>query len=113
MKGDWSSGMIPASGAGGHGFDSRITPSVFLFLGAPVPPRQLLDGVGQHCFLVATCLISSVRQSVRLLIDWPRVRSPHGVLFLSLGAGGGNYVFFVFGLVWAWRKWTNSVLCRS
>jgi len=24
--GDWSSGMIPASGAGGRGFDSRITP---------------------------------------------------------------------------------------
>ena len=29
-EGDWSSGMIPASGAGGHGFDSRITPT-FLF----------------------------------------------------------------------------------
>ena len=26
--GDWSSGMIPASGAGGHEFDSRITPFV-------------------------------------------------------------------------------------
>jgi hypothetical protein len=26
MEGDWSSGMIPALGAGGHGFDSRITP---------------------------------------------------------------------------------------
>ena len=24
--GDWSSGMIPASGAGGREFDSRITP---------------------------------------------------------------------------------------
>jgi hypothetical protein len=24
--GDWSSGMIPALGAGGHEFDSRITP---------------------------------------------------------------------------------------
>ena len=31
---------------------------------------------------ISSCLISSVRQSVRLLIDWPRVRSPHGVLFL-------------------------------
>ena len=28
--GDWSSGMIPASGAGGRGFDSRIAPP-FLF----------------------------------------------------------------------------------
>jgi hypothetical protein len=28
-KGDWSSGMIPASGAGGHEFDSRITPCFF------------------------------------------------------------------------------------
>jgi hypothetical protein len=26
LKGDWSSGMIPASGAGGREFDSRITP---------------------------------------------------------------------------------------
>jgi hypothetical protein len=25
-EGDWSSGMIPASGAGGREFDSRITP---------------------------------------------------------------------------------------
>ncbi len=32
MVGDWSSGMIPASGAGGRGFDSRITPPCF-FLG--------------------------------------------------------------------------------
>ena len=30
--GDWSSGMIPASGAGGRGFDSRITPPCFFFL---------------------------------------------------------------------------------
>ena len=29
--GDWSSGMIPASGAGGREFDSRITPT-FVFL---------------------------------------------------------------------------------
>ena len=26
LLGDWSSGMIPASGAGGREFDSRITP---------------------------------------------------------------------------------------
>jgi hypothetical protein len=26
VEGDWSSGMIPASGAGGREFDSRITP---------------------------------------------------------------------------------------
>ena len=26
----WSSGMIPASGAGGHGFDSRNAPFIFL-----------------------------------------------------------------------------------
>ena len=26
QEGDWSSGMIPALGAGGHEFDSRITP---------------------------------------------------------------------------------------
>ena len=30
-EGDWSSGMIPASGAGGREFDSRITPKKFLF----------------------------------------------------------------------------------
>ena len=29
-KGDWSSGMIPALGAGGRGFDSLIAPSTFL-----------------------------------------------------------------------------------
>ena len=30
-KGDWSSGMIPALGAGGREFDSRITPfAVFI-----------------------------------------------------------------------------------
>ena len=28
--GDWSSGMIPALGAGGREFDSRITPFFFL-----------------------------------------------------------------------------------
>ena len=28
-QGDWSSGMIPASGAGGRGFDSPITPYIF------------------------------------------------------------------------------------
>ena len=36
------------------------------------------------CRIVKPCLISSVRQSVRLLIDWPRVRSPHGVLLFGL-----------------------------
>jgi hypothetical protein len=30
--GDWSSGMIPASGAGGREFDSRITPVVVFFV---------------------------------------------------------------------------------
>ena len=29
-QGDWSSGMIPASGAGGRGFDSPITPFCIL-----------------------------------------------------------------------------------
>ena len=29
VEGDWSSGMIPASGAGGREFDSRITPNFF------------------------------------------------------------------------------------
>ena len=33
-KGDWSSGMIPASGAGGRGFDSPITPVFLLILTA-------------------------------------------------------------------------------
>jgi hypothetical protein len=28
VEGDWSSGMIPASGAGGREFDSRITPKI-------------------------------------------------------------------------------------
>ena len=35
--GNWSSGMIPASGAGGHEFDSRITPIFLLCLGVPPP----------------------------------------------------------------------------
>jgi hypothetical protein len=30
-EGDWSSGMIPALGAGGREFDSRITPFCFAF----------------------------------------------------------------------------------
>ena len=47
MKGDWSSGMIPASGAGGRGFDSRITPS-FFFFGRLALPSKTLDGPGQH-----------------------------------------------------------------
>ena len=32
-KGDWSSGMIPALGAGGREFDSRITPLFGTFFG--------------------------------------------------------------------------------
>ena len=31
VAGDWSSGMIPALGAGGREFDSRITPTFFFF----------------------------------------------------------------------------------
>ena len=40
LLGDWSSGMIPASGAGGHEFDSRITPflRVLSFLQPPGTP---------------------------------------------------------------------------
>jgi hypothetical protein len=34
IEGDWSSGMIPASGAGGREFDSRITPFFFFLSGA-------------------------------------------------------------------------------
>jgi hypothetical protein len=30
VAGHWSSGMIPALGAGGREFDSRITPTIFL-----------------------------------------------------------------------------------
>ena len=30
-KGKWSSGMIPALGAGGRGFDSLFTPFFFAF----------------------------------------------------------------------------------
>ena len=30
--GDWSSGMIPALGAGGHGFNSRIAPFLFTLI---------------------------------------------------------------------------------
>jgi hypothetical protein len=44
----------------------------------------------------ATCLVSSVRQSVRLLIDWPRVRSPHRVLPFSLFVFA--FVHFDFGV---------------
>jgi hypothetical protein len=32
MVGNWSSGMIPASGAGGREFDSRIAPVFFVRL---------------------------------------------------------------------------------
>ena len=32
IEGDWSSGMIPALGAGGREFDSRITPRFFFAL---------------------------------------------------------------------------------
>ena len=40
LLGDWSSGMIPASGAGGHEFDSRITPFLLAlsFLQPPGTP---------------------------------------------------------------------------
>jgi hypothetical protein len=80
--------MIPASGAGGHEFDSRIAPLSFfdivraLFWGR----RSKTDNTTRSLTseLSATCLVSSVRQSVRLLIDWPRVRSPHRVLPFSL-----------------------------
>ena len=95
MKGDWSSGMIPASGAGGRGFDSRITPS-FLFFGRLPRPSKPLDEPGQHRCVVATCLVSSVRQSVRLLIDWPRVRSPHGVLLFFFFFLAFSFVLFFF-----------------
>jgi hypothetical protein len=96
--GDWSSGMIPASGAGGRGFDSRIAPSLFflsfllLFL-LNFPASLGLQIVQREGYTIATCLISSVRQSVRLLIDWPRVRSPHGVLFFHFFFR----VLFLFG----------------
>ena len=43
--GDWSSGMIPALGAGGHEFDSRITPFVFfLFVGPPWEQQKKRSG---------------------------------------------------------------------
>ena len=29
VQGQWSSGMIPALGAGGRGFDSLLTPAAF------------------------------------------------------------------------------------
>ncbi len=85
MVGDWSSGMIPASGAGGRGFDSRITPPCFFFLAFGIVSKKTLAGLSMDRRLLSyryTSLVSSVRQSVRLLIDWPRVRSPHRVLFL-------------------------------
>jgi hypothetical protein len=42
VAGDWSSGMIPALGAGGREFDSRITPDIlgFCFLSQPREPGK-------------------------------------------------------------------------
>ena len=42
LVGDWSSGMIPALGAGGREFDSRITPP-FVFFSFCCAPRQQLN----------------------------------------------------------------------
>ena len=54
--GDWSSGMIPASGAGGRGFDSRITPRFVCFCSErdqkkvlPFEPLPSQSGRAQPC----------------------------------------------------------------
>jgi hypothetical protein len=65
--GDWSSGMIPASGAGGHGFNSRIAP-IFVYnthstsrsnrLYFCVPKYHLYDP-SPHSFIIASMAINS------------------------------------------------------
>jgi hypothetical protein len=49
MVGNWSSGMIPASGAGGREFDSRIAPVFFvrlLFGRFPFFMNRRAEGLG-------------------------------------------------------------------
>ena len=41
-KGDWSSGMIPALGAGGHGFDSRTGQNDGVHIRGGIRTRDLL-----------------------------------------------------------------------
>jgi hypothetical protein len=60
--GDWSSGMIPASGAGGREFDSRITP---LFA---------RTGVGGHAWCL-DCMVFLLLYKEHLIISRKTNRS--------------------------------------
>ena len=74
--GNWSSGMIPASGAGGHEFDSRITP---LFL-------VLFENHPQQFLLASTNICNTLQQAkciaciVRLVRSIPLSTLPMRVL---------------------------------
>jgi hypothetical protein len=49
QEGDWSSGMIPALGAGGREFDSRITPFLFAYFPLPAFDSLRAQGLSTTC----------------------------------------------------------------
>jgi hypothetical protein len=86
--GDWSSGMIPALGAGGHEFDSRITPFVFFCFFPPQSHKKKKDPGNRSrtsdleisvvaIYSLPLCQLSYTRMSVGLWV---------ASLFLSLQA---------------------------
>ena len=63
--GDWSSGMILASGARGREFDSRITPYIFLifFISAGVKKKNHKNNLEEQGFDPCACRLRTDRST--------------------------------------------------